>query len=292
MGPNLRTPMGPGLLAAVLLLAACDDGTAPSNPALSVALADSLSEVLATDVSELAETSAFDASTGLSLAEARAGALAAPPCTPTVEPSPPVNSDGDAVPDSIRIDFTGCTFTRGSLIHTLAGTIDLIDPTPTTTDFSVRHVLTEFSRTLENTTTDRTIATVRNGTREIEATADTLGHTIIDLTTDYTFANGATATHGVDWVARFEADVAGTIELGVPLPAGTWTLTGSSDWVKSALSWNVSTRTVAPLHFEPSCTVSPRFDAGILELTVTRGSTTSLVTLVFTACGEYTVTRS
>ena len=291
MRHNMRIPIGAGLVAAALLVGACDDGTSPSNPALSIALADSLSEVVATDVSELAEASSFDATTGLSLALARA-ALAAPPCTPTVEPSPPVNSDADAIPDSIRIDFTGCTFTRGSVIHTLAGTIDLVDPTPTTTDFSVRHVLTDFSRMLENTTTDRTIATVRNGTRAIEGTADTLGHTVSDMPTAYTFANGATATHVVDWLARFEADAPGTISLGNPLPAGEWTLTGSSDWVRAALSWNVSTQTLAPLHFEPSCTGTPRFDSGTLELTVTRGGATSIVTLAFTACGEYAVTRS
>ena len=103
---------------------------------------------------------------------------------------------------------------------------------------------------------------------------------------------GATATHVVDWLARFEADAPGTIGPGNPLPAGEWTLTGSSDWVRAALSWNVCTQTLAPLHFEPSCTGTPRFDSGTLELTVTRGGATSIVTLAFTACGEYAVTRS
>ena len=278
-------------MAVTLLLAGCGDGTAPSNAALSVAQADSVGELVAQEVEELAETSAFDAGTGLSLAVVRTSFQAAN-CTPTVEPSPPVNSDADAVPDSVRIDFTGCTFTRGSVIHTLAGTIDLIDPTPTSTDFSVRHVLTDFSRTLENTATDRTVAAVRNGSREIEGTVDTIGHTIDGLTTEYTYANGTTATHLVDWVARFEADVPGSIALGSPLPAGEWTLAGVSHWVRAALSWDVATRTLAPLHFEPACTVVPRLDAGTLELTVTRAGTTSIVTVVFAACGDYTVTRN
>jgi hypothetical protein len=277
---------------AALFLGACDDGTSPTDPALSVAQADSLSELVTADASELAEVSAFDLTTGLSLARARGPAEAPLPCTPTVEPSPPENSDGDAVPDSVRIDFTGCTFTRGVVIHTLAGSIDLIDPTPTTTDFSARHVLTDFSRTLENTATDRTVAAVRNGTREIEGTTDTLGHTITSLSTAFTYANGATATHVVDWVARFQADVAGSISLGDPLPAGGWTLTGNSVWTRAALTRNVAVRTPAALHFEPACTLTPRFDAGSLELTVTRAAATSVVTVVFTACGQYTVTRS
>ena len=287
---DIKTRRWGGVVAATLLLGGCGDGTAPSNPALSLAQADSIAELVAQEVEELGETSAFDAGSGLSLAVVRTATHAA--CTPAVEPSPPVNSDADAVPDSVRIDFTGCTFTRGSVIHTLAGTIDLIDPTPTLTDFSVRHVLTDFSRTLENTTTDRTVAAVRNGSREMEGTVDTIGHTIRGLSTEYSYANGATATHLVDWVARFEADVPGSIALGSPLPAGEWTLAGGSHWVRAALTWDVATQTLAPLHFEPACTVVPRFDAGTLELTVTRAGTTSIVTVVFTACGDYTVTRN
>jgi hypothetical protein len=36
----------------------------------------------------------------------------------------------------------------------------------------------------------------------------------------------------------------------------------------------------------------PRFDAGTLTAVVTRNGATSTVTVQFTACGTYTVTRS
>ena len=50
--------------------------------------------------------------------------------------------------------------------------------------------------------------------------------------------------------------------------------------------------TVAPLHFDPACEFRPRFDAGQVTIVATRGAQTSTVTIEFTACGQYTVTRS
>ena len=283
-------------VVAVAAVTACNDGTSPSGAALSTAQADSLAETFVMDASEIAEASAFNPSTGLNLSIATPpSALVAavgPICTPTITPASPTNSDGDAVPDSIRVDFTGCAFTRGVMIHTLSGTIDIIDPTPTTTDYAARHVLTNFTRSLENTLTQRTVSARWNGTRQIEGTADTLGHTVTNMATDYTFANGATATHTLNWVARFQADVAGSIVLGDPLPAGVWTLTGTSTWAKGGLTWSVAVSTITALHFNPACAAEPQFDAGTLKLVVTRAGAISTVTVDFTACGQYTVTRT
>ena len=283
-------------VVAVAAITACNNGTSPSGPALSTAQADSLGETVVMDVSEIADASAFNQSTGLSLSIAAApSALVAavgPMCAPIITPASPTNSDGDAVPDSIRVDFTGCTFTRGVMIHTLAGVIDIIDPTPATTDYAARHVLTDFTRSLENTLTQRTVSARWNGTRQIEGTADTLGHTVTNMVTDYTFANGATATHTLNWVARFQADVAGSIVLGDPLPAGAWTLTGTSTWAKGGLTWSVAVSTITALHFNPACAAEPQFDAGTLKTVVTRAGATSTVMVDFTACGQYTVTRT
>lgn len=287
------------LLAAMVAVAtstACSDGTSPSGAALSTAQADSLAETLVMDVSEIAEASAFNPSTGLTLSSAAAPsalvAAVAPVCAPIITPASPTNSDGDPVPDSIRVDFTGCTFTRGVMVHTLAGLIDIIDPTPTTTDYAVRHLLTNFTRSLENTLTQQTVAARWHGVRQIEGTADTLGQAVSNMVTDYTFANGATATHTPNWVARFQADVAGSIVLGNPLPAGAWTLTGTSTWAKGGLTWSIAVSTITALHFNPACAAEPQFDAGTLKLVVTRVGATSTVTVDLAACGQSTVTRT
>ncbi|HWC74763.1 MAG TPA: hypothetical protein VG454_12580 [Gemmatimonadales bacterium] len=41
-----------------------------------------------------------------------------------------------------------------------------------------------------------------------------------------------------------------------------------------------------------TCTAAPRFDAGKITAVVVRGTSTMTVTVEFTACGQYTVTRS
>jgi hypothetical protein len=54
----------------------------------------------------------------------------------------------------------------------------------------------------------------------------------------------------------------------------------------------VTVTTNPALHYNATCTVVPRFDAGTLTAVVTRNGATSTVTVQFTACGTYTVTRT
>src|SRR5512141_3198300 len=124
-----------GGLALALGVLACSDSTSPPGTlqSLTVAQADSMGELVATDAGELADASAFDAVSAFPLgARPVVGSNGVPPCAPTLSPLPVVNSDGDAVPDSLRFSYA-CSFTRGAMTHTLAGLIDVIDPDPTVT---------------------------------------------------------------------------------------------------------------------------------------------------------------
>jgi len=278
---------------AMLVSLACgDDSSSPSTTeSLNAAQASALGEGIAVDVVEMIDASDFDPTSGMSLL--RAASINGPPsgCNVAVTPSAPVNSDADAVPDSVRFDYTTCTFTRGAMTHTLSGTIDVLDPTPTTTDLAVRMVFTSFMRSLFNSVTDKTVSALMDGERLIVLTSDSLTHTVTDFQTDYTFATGVTATHLKNWAGKFYADVPGAIVLGSPLPAGLLTLNGTSDWVRDGKTWNVVTTTNIPLHFDPACTALPPFDAGKLTHTVTRGDLVTTVEVEFTNCGVYTVTR-
>ena len=49
---------------------------------------------------------------------------------------------------------------------------------------------------------------------------------------------------------------------------------------------------VDPKIANATCTVAPRFDSGTLTAAVMRGGATMHVVITFTACGQYTVTRS
>ena len=277
------------------LLAACNNSTSPNAP-LTQAEANAVAEVVATDAASLSAGATFNSSTGTPFAGGpMMGAPVMPAttasCTPTKSPASPTNSDGDPVPDSVRVDFAGCTFTNGNFTATISGTIDFIDPTPTTTDMALKTRATDFTRSLTNTATGLTRSAVENGVRWVVGTADQIS--LADtMQTDYTFATGVTASHVRKWASLFTADQAGSIQIGSPLPSGNWSIAGSSTWTSGPLSYSLSATTSQPLHFNASCTVDPRFDSGTLAIAVTKNSATSNVTIQFTACGQYTVTRS
>jgi hypothetical protein len=289
----------PGLAAVaagVLLLAGCSEssGPSPAGGLTGTQVAD-LGEAVSADLADLVDASEFNPATGVELGAPRAGFQAAggpPVCQVSVSPFPPVNSDADAVPDSVRFDFSACDFQRGPMHVSMDGTIDLVDPFPTTTGYHWRSRFTDFAHTDSNTVTHRWLSVRHNGEREVGASPDTLGHLITGFVTEITNSAGRHATHTKDWVAHFTADTPGTIAHGQPLPAGTWTLDGSSTWTKLEGTWSVATQTTVPLHFDPSCTLRPRIDRGQLALVVTRNAVVTNVLITFTACGSYTVTKS
>jgi hypothetical protein len=281
-------------LACTALLAACQDNAGPSNPSLTQAQADSLSEQMLIDAD--AEIDAATSS-GVGAFDLRAGgsgelALNGSACVPTVSPTPIVNTDGDRAPDSVRVAFANCANTWPLFTDSLSGSIDLIDPTPAAAGANIRFVFTNLRHKRVYTISNLFTSITLNGTRQAARTTSTLQHTITDFTTDFVFRNGGTATHARTWTANFNADVAGSIAFDAPLPSGTWTLAGTSSWTRGSRSHQVTVATNPPLHFNATCTTVPRFDAGTLTAVVTRGGTQTTVTVNFTACGQYTVTRS
>jgi len=293
--------LGAVALALGLILSGCSDSNSPSTTTdlLSSTDAQTIGDDVASELGDLSDASSFDASTGLPFAATATGSansLTPPPACITVSPTPPVNSDGDIVPDSMRLDYSNCEFSRanGNILDSLTGSIDFIDPLPNTTSIGVRHRFIDFG--LKRVVVPfplRTFSTVSNGVREWGGNADTLGHTITDFTTTVTHAaSGRQSSHVRNWVGKFTADTAGTIAFGSPLPIGIWTVNGTGTWATGNRSWSVTTQTVTPMHYDPTCNVAPQLDSGEVALTVTRNNQSVSVTITFTACGQYTVTRT
>src|SRR5216684_3055077 len=106
---------------------------------------------------------------------------------------------------------------------------------------------------------------------------------------DYT---GCVLSFPLSMESLSKADVAGSIQPNTVLPSGTWTVNGTSAWTHGHQSYSLTVTTNPPLHYNASCTKAPRFDAGKITAVVVRGGQTMTITIQFTACGEYTVTRS
>jgi hypothetical protein len=282
-------------LAGGALLAACSgaDRTAPQPLVLSQAEADSMGDVVVADVEN--ELDAGTATTGIGFvpgAPLTAGLTAAVRCVPEVAPLPVVNSDADRVPDSIRVTFTDCVigYRRGA--DTIRGSIDIVDPTPMGTDGSIKLAFIDFARIFVDRHNHTASLTV-NGSREAIRDADQLSQTEQDFRTDYAFGNGATASHVRNWAVVFQADVAGSIVHDAALPSGVLTVNGTSTFTRDGTTtFDLQVTTDTPFRYDATCTDRPRFSAGKLVAVVTKHGATATITIEFTACGQYTVTKS
>jgi len=264
---------------------------------MSQAQAESLATTVVADIAGEIGTATRDGAGGLAATapfagSAPAGSATATQCIPTETPSPVVNSDNDGVPDSVRFDYSGCVISRPLSIDSLSGTIDLIDPTRLVTDHAVERVFTDFRRVTVRLVSGAKSSVTDNGERMASHDGTTLQSSETNFRTDYVYANGSTAEHARTWESIFTADVAGSIMRDALLPSGTWSVNGTSSWTRGQRSYSLTVTTNPALHYNASCTEVPRFDAGKITAVVVRNSQTVTVTIEFTACGVYTVTRS
>jgi hypothetical protein len=264
---------------------------------LSQAKAESLATTVIADVVGEIATATLDGSTGAVATapvseSAPAGSTTATQCIPAKSPTPVSDADNDGVPDSVRFDYAGCVISRPLSIDSLSGTIDLIDPTKETADHAVERVFTDFKRITVNLVSGAKTSVTNNGVRRASHDGTTLRSSETNFRTDYVYANGSTAEHVRTWETIFTADVAGSIMPNALLPSGSWSVNGTSSWTRAQRSYSLTVTTNPALHYNASCTDVPRFDAGKITAVVVRGGQTMTVTIEFTACGQYTVTRS
>jgi hypothetical protein len=283
-----------GAVATAALVAACntDNMSSRPTPALSRVQAESLGQVMVANAQNELD--------GITLSGASfAPALAAPAgpmadgglnCIPAISPMPVVNSDSDRVPDSVRITFPNCAFVQDSEADTISGSIDLIDPTPTVTDNARKLVFTNFRRV--EVEDGRTRSSLVNGARQSLRDANQIVQSETNFRTVFVFGDGDTATSNRNWNVTFTADTAGSIREDAPLPSGTLDVNGTAMFTRDTNSFALTVSTSPVLHYNATCTVRPKFDAGTFKAVVTKNGATSTVTIAFTACGTFTVTRS
>jgi len=295
---QVRTPtLGLLAIAGVLGLGAVacsNEGTAPGAALLSQAQADSLSEQLALDAEDeiLGATASGDASFSAVAPTPAASPSVTMQCMPTRSPASPTDTDNDGVPDSVRLDFSGCVFSWPLETDSIRGTIEVLDPTKALADHAVERVFTNLAHVRVFTISGKKTSETRNGTRMTSRDATTLENSETNFRTDYVFRDGSTATHVKTWTSTFTADAAGTIQHDQALPSGIWNVNGTSSWTRGSRTYSLTVTTNPPLHYNAACTTAPRFDAGTLTAAITRNGQTMHVVIQFTACGQYTVTRS
>jgi hypothetical protein len=314
MHATTRSRLLPPVLAvtAALALAACGgDATSPGNqPSLNQAEADAAADVVVSDLSDQADGATTTSSgASFSLTARSAGpsqslAAAAPAWYSTAcSPAPTVTTNGN----TRTYLFENCAISRLIPLETLTrnGEVDVtLEPGSRVLEFK------RFQRTWERISfrTGQTITTsaTQNGTRSISGDATALEFHAYGsgdpattfFETDFVHENQSTSRHRRNWQSAFAADIAGAITLNQPLPAGVWSLNGSSTWLRnpgsaSEKSWTFTT-TGTNVHYNPACNAAPQFDSGSLTVEAANGqnSNTAEFSITFTECGKYTVAVS
>jgi hypothetical protein len=217
---------------------------------------------------------------------------ALPPGCRTVIVGSTTDTDTDGVPDDVtfRFDANKCTrpFLGGT--RTWNGDLRIQDLKPSVPDRSYQETLTNLTRITQfvSTTTER-----RNGTRSLI----NFGGTALTKTYDVILNLNLPGIQ-FDLFVRNRLNLTftatgGTIQIGQPLPAGSLSIQGSTEWARGLQplrSFTVSTSTA--LTYSPSCAnqKNQSFTAG--ELRLTRPSGTQ-INILFKPCGtppEFTQT--
>lgn len=288
--PNLAIAIFCGL---VLGFTACNqnNGTDDLN---TDDLQDLGTTVISETESSASSTSISDAITGVGgfstpVAEIQTRSSqtrALPAGCPTIVAGSKTDTDGDGVPDSITYEFDAVKcqqnvpLNRGGGTETISGRIQILDISPTK-DYSYRATLSTLKYERDPLLKPK-FSETRDGTGEIIQSGNT----------------GLTKSHNVTLVRQvalrpkvmlvnkmvfaYQVSGTGTIDLNQPLPAGTFTLTGSNEFtVGNNLPRVFTVATQTALMYDPTCD-SRRIVGGELRL----AKPLAEIKIVFGSCGN------
>jgi hypothetical protein len=287
-----------GLVALLALVAAGCAPDRPAAPAGTQSLSDAEAQLVGHEVAgEVEDVAGSFTLGGLLVPSFPSAGIAAsdalqPAATancPTITPNPPVDADGDRVPDDVTLSFTlpDCSFARDGATFEITGTIHITDPS--TTDFGIRVAFTDLQHKFTRQSGAFFQSTL-NGARQVLRSASEFSlHD--STTTDLESSEHGAAQLAKAWVVTFVADAGQTFDEWRHLPSGTLEVNGSISRTRGTASQSFAVTTVTPLHHDATCTTRPTFTAGELLIVKTGPDGTVTIHVVFTGCGvEPTVT--
>jgi hypothetical protein len=304
----------------ILALAACNnDSTAPLN--VTPDQLQSLGQSIATEIESgaMGMTSQGVTSTtggaptatfsrvptnasalfGLSLNRIPAGISRSTAAADCGSPSqnPPVDTDGDQVPDNFTISFAlpACHFVDASGTIDITGALRITDPQPTTPGMALNFGLENF--TLAFSSNDGTSGTIsRDGSSSVTVSGSGLSET--SNWTESALINGLPSVSAtLNWAATYVVAQGQSIVTGQPLPDGAFSPNGSVDYREGNRTASFSITTITPLQYSASCaagvengTALTPFSSGTIRVTVSSQQGGGSVDVSYTNCSSATVT--
>jgi hypothetical protein len=218
-----------------------------------------------------------------------ASPLALPANCPTITPAQPADNDADGVPTTLSIAYpAGCTDTQDSLSITVSGTLSVTDPTPSVADLNFNAALANLKFHLTAGRNSATITT--NGS--FSGSGNASG---VSQSSNMTLSGSATGqsafSYSQTWTASFTPAQGQTIANGT-LPAGTFSASGTTSFSSGRDSFGFTMATITPLQYDPACAGPNNFQSGEIHATLTGSRGTGFVSIVWSGCGDATITFS
>jgi hypothetical protein len=197
----------------------------------------------------------------------------------------PTDADDDGVPDDAILTFLVADCTTIGLER--SGTIHIVDPSTTTLGYNA--TITDFTLLFATSGNPDSVLLVLDGTHNVTATtsvatlSENLVTTVSALNNGQSF-NGSTTSV---WQAVFTAASGQTIDMGLPLPDGSFNFSGTFDYDVNEDHFVLDVTTMVPLVYDASCFfLGIPFTAGKIKAHPQGAAAKVFLTATFTACGE------
>jgi hypothetical protein len=212
---------------------------------------------------------------------------------PAITPADPVDSDQDGIPDSFSEAWgSDCADTSGGETFSISGSISISDPTPNTPDLAYSATLDNFGIQESGSTADLTLNI--NGALGV---TETLSSIDVSANYSYNFAETSpqTLTEAITEKLTSTYSFAATSSLlteatANPLPAGTFSLSGTETFTVNSTAYSFTVSTPTPLTVDVStCPTGPT--SGVVTVSFSGQGGSGTVTITWTACNTYTVSK-
>ena len=210
--------------------------------------------------------------------------------------NPPVDSDGDAIPDNFSVTFAlpACHFVDQSSTYDVTGVLRISDPSVGTAGMDLSFGLENFKLSFSGVNGSGYVS--RNGTASVSLNSSGL-YQSASWTDNAVLTGVASASDVVHWTNSFAAAQGQSIVAGRALPDGTYQPNGSVTLQQGNREASFAVETITPLQYSASCatgviegTSMTPFTAGRIRVSVSNQQNSGYVDVTYSNCNMATVT--
>ena len=210
--------------------------------------------------------------------------------------NPPVDSDGDLIPDNFSVTFAlpACHFADQSNTYDVTGVLRISDPSTGTAGLDLSFGLENFKLAFSGAEGSGYVS--RNGTASVSLSSTGL-YQAASWTDNAVLTGVTSASDNIHWTNTFAAAQGQSIVAGRALPDGTYQPNGSVTLQQGNRAATFSVETVTPLQYSASCatgvaqgTSMTPFTAGTIRVAVSSQQNSAYVNVTYTGCNMATVT--